>query len=117
MTDHQWDNDAQEPAAAGREAFWIGRPVWANPFIGVAARAWKTGWIDGQAELAMLAGEAAFTESEAEQERLLELHRPQDINAPSGRAGKGRVRVRRRTIPPQPTYRLTAPGTQMTSGV
>ena len=38
MSATEWSHDILEPRAAGREAFWRGRSVWANPLVGDAAR-------------------------------------------------------------------------------
>jgi hypothetical protein len=39
-----------QPLAIGLNAFWQGRPIWANPFAGEPAREWTTGWQSGLAE-------------------------------------------------------------------
>jgi hypothetical protein len=80
MVKNDWIRNLQEPTSAGREAFWEGRPVWANPLTGVAARAWKAGWTQGQTELSTRAGESALTTSADEFRKLLRQHRPADID-------------------------------------
>jgi hypothetical protein len=39
------------PHAMGLDAFWHGRPIWANPFAGEPAREWAAGWHSGFEEL------------------------------------------------------------------
>ena len=39
------------PHATGRDAFWSGRPIWANPLTGEPARAWAEGWHAGLEDL------------------------------------------------------------------
>jgi hypothetical protein len=79
MADYDWKSDVQEPAASGRDAFWAGKPVWANPYVGAAARSWKSGWVSGQAELVQRAGDPALSASDGERKRLLLAYRPEDI--------------------------------------
>ena len=45
------------PRAAGREAFWSGQPIWANPLTGEPARQWTAGWKAGLSELRAQCGE------------------------------------------------------------
>jgi hypothetical protein len=76
---NEWIKDVQEPNALGREAFWKGRPIWANPLVGHAARAWTAGWRQGLAELTTHSGQTDLPESGAERRHLLTRHLPPDI--------------------------------------
>ncbi len=56
MSATHWTIDVLEPSAAGREAFWTGRPIWANPLTGADARGWREGWNRGLAEFSDCTG-------------------------------------------------------------
>jgi hypothetical protein len=75
-------NDYTEARAAGREAFWHGRPIWANPLIGGPARDWTAGWKRGATELAARRSESKLPTSASELRQLLTLHRPDDVAPP-----------------------------------
>jgi hypothetical protein len=77
-----------EARALGREAFWLGRPVWTNPLTGHDARAWTDGWKRALADLSarrgvVLSASAAET---AEWQAMLALYRPVDVTPPQRRA-------------------------------
>ena len=77
------------PRAAGRESFWSGRPIWANPLTGEPARQWTAGWKIGLGELRDRCGEdvepaACPTTWLA----LVRRHRPNDRHLGSGKAAK-----------------------------
>ena len=79
MARPEWEHGYLEPYAAGREAFWHGRPIWANPLTGNAAREWTDGWKKGFGELVARTGEIALPSSAAEMRVRLAAHRPDDI--------------------------------------
>jgi hypothetical protein len=66
------------PHAMGLDAFWRGRPIWANPFAGAPAREWVTGWHAGLAELQKRSGGAALPAADGsfEWKQLVRAHRP-----------------------------------------
>ena len=68
-----------EPRASGREAFWRGRPISANPLIGGPAREWTSGWISAQAELIARSGQDPWALSRPERLKLLREHCPADM--------------------------------------
>ena len=82
MSATRWIINVLEPSAAGREAFWTGRPIWANPLTGADARAWKEGWNQGLAEFAASTGHEALPARALERRHLLMKYRPQDIELP-----------------------------------
>ena len=73
------DRSYMEPAAAGRAAFWQGRPVCANPHVGGPAREWTSGWKRAQAALVTQPGQDAWALSRAERMGLFRLYRPVDV--------------------------------------
>ena len=73
-----------EPAAAGREAFWRGRPIAANPLIDGPAREWANGWKAARTELTAQSGQDVWTIGREERLRLLRTYRPVDV--PKGTA-------------------------------
>jgi hypothetical protein len=76
-----------EARALGREAFWLGRPVWTNPLTGNDARAWTDGWKRALADLSARRGvvlSASAAES-AEWQAMLALYRPVDVTPPERR--------------------------------
>ena len=81
-----------EARASGREAFWHGCPIWANPLTGESAREWTDGWKRALVELNARSGRRvlpAASNDSAEWAALLALYRPDDV-AP--------VRRQRRTM-------------------
>ena len=79
-----------EARALGREAFWLGRPVWTNPLTGNDARAWTDGWKRALADLSarrglVLSASAAET---AEWQAMLALYRPADVTPPAPRRAR-----------------------------
>jgi hypothetical protein len=77
-----------EARALGREAFWLGRPIWTNPMTGNDARAWTDGWKRALADLSARRGvvlSASAAES-AEWQAMLALYRPPDVTPPQRRA-------------------------------
>jgi hypothetical protein len=75
----KWSHDILEPRATGREAFWRGRSIGANPLVGDAAREWRDGWCQGLVDFAARTGQSALPSSARERQRLLNSHRPEDI--------------------------------------
>jgi hypothetical protein len=84
----QYNACYMEAHASGHEAFWHGRPIWANPFVGVPAREWTAGWKRGAAEFDVLNGGQAPT-SDGDRMRLLKRHRPLDVAEMPQRRGRG----------------------------
>jgi hypothetical protein len=78
-------HNEQEPQAAGRDAFWLGRPIWTNPLTGGPAREWTAGWKRGVAELEALRGGLALPTSDKVRQRLLDRYRPEDVATPGRR--------------------------------
>jgi len=70
-----------EAHAAGREAFWHGLPIWANPLTGDSARDWTAGWKHGLVELASRCGDQDIpgVDDSEELHRLLDRYRPEDV--------------------------------------
>ena len=90
MSATQWTINVLEPSAAGREAFWTGRPIWANPLTGADARAWREGWNQGLAEFAASTGQSALPTKALHRRTLLMKYRPEDVAVPlRQRAGHG----------------------------
>ena len=52
------------PQAIGQDAFWLGRPIWANPFTEESAREWAGGWQAGLAELRRRCANEALPEAD-----------------------------------------------------
>jgi hypothetical protein len=86
----------QEPEAAGRDAFWLDRPIWTNPLTGGPAREWTAGWKRGAAELEARRGGLALPTSASARQRLLNRYRPEDVATP--------VRQERRSSPEETSH-------------
>jgi hypothetical protein len=82
MSATHWKINVLEPSAAGREAFWTGRPVWANPLTGTDAQEWRRGWNQGLAEFAASTGQAALPAKALQRQHLLMKYRPEDLAVP-----------------------------------
>lgn len=82
MSATHWKTNVLEPSAAGREAFWTGRPIWANPLTGADAREWREGWNQALAEFGACTGHSALPTRPLERRHLLMKHRPEDIALP-----------------------------------
>ena len=82
MSATHWTINVLEPSASGREAFWTGRPIWANPLTGADARGWREGWIRGLAEFSACTGYSALPARALERRHLLLKHRPDDVALP-----------------------------------
>jgi len=82
MSATHWTINVLEPSAAGREAFWTGRPIWANPLTGADAREWQKGWNHGLAEFSTCTGHPALPTKALERRHLLTKHRPGDVTLP-----------------------------------
>ena len=65
------------PHAMGLDAFWHGRPIWANPFAGEPAREWANGWHSGLAELQRRCRDEALpaADGSAEWKQLVQANR------------------------------------------
>src|SRR4029077_8969550 len=64
------------PQAMGRDAFWQGRPIWANPFAGDPARQWSAGWHSGVAELRARSGKEELpSPDDSSWQSLIKAHR------------------------------------------
>jgi hypothetical protein len=79
--------DNFEARAQGREAFWLGRPVWTNPLTGSDARAWTDGWKRALGDLSARRGLvlSASAAEKAEWQAMLALYRPADVTPPPTR--------------------------------
>lgn len=78
---------AVNPDAAGRDAFWMGRPIWANPLTGDPAREWTAGWKRAHDELTTRCGQDVVTASAANRaawRTLLRAYRPNDVLPDAG---------------------------------
>lgn len=82
MSATHWRINVLEPAAAGREAFWTGRPIWANPLTGADARDWREGWNQGLGEFSASTGQTALPARALQRRHLLTKYRPEDIAEP-----------------------------------
>ena len=82
MSATHWTINVLEPSAAGREAFWTGRPIWANPLTGADAREWRKGWTRGLAEFSACTGHPALPTRALGRRHLLTKHRPGDVALP-----------------------------------
>jgi hypothetical protein len=77
------------PRAAGRESFWSGRPIWANPLAGEPARQWTAGWKAGLAELRAQCGEDVDPAASATTWlALVRKHRPNERHPSPAKAAK-----------------------------
>ena len=65
------------PHATGRDAFWLGRPIWANPLTGEPARNWAAGWRAGLEELRKQCGQGELPtpDGSAAWQALIRAHR------------------------------------------
>ena len=65
------------PQARGRDAFWLGRPIWANPLTGDPARQWSAGWHEGFSELQRQCGESNLPDADGSPawQALVRAHR------------------------------------------
>ena len=82
MSATHWTINVLEPSAAGREAFWTGRPIWANPLTGADAREWREGWNQGLAEFTASTGQSALPTKALLRRNLLMKYRPDDVAVP-----------------------------------
>jgi hypothetical protein len=66
------------PDAAGVEAFWDGRPIWANPLTGEPARQWAAGWKTALRDLTARCGDIdpSISEDSMKWLALLRANRP-----------------------------------------
>ena len=88
MSASHWTINVLEPSAAGREAFWTGRPIWANPLTGADARGWREGWNQGLAEFAASTGQSALPAKALQRRNLLMKYRPEDVAMPLRQQGR-----------------------------
>ena len=65
------------PQALGRDAFWLGRPIWANPLTGESAREWAAGWHAGLVDLRRRCGEETLPDADGSPawQALVRAHR------------------------------------------
>ena len=66
------------PQALGRDAFWLGRAIWANPLTGESAREWAAGWHAGLADLQRRCAAEALPDADGSPAwlALVRAHRP-----------------------------------------